>query len=62
MQGHPWLPCPLTGWAAWCSKFHALWATSMIWKGSATSLYDPWGPGLILSPTVRMLHLEHAGE
>ena len=54
MQGRPWLPCPLTGWAAWCAKFHDIWATSIIFHGSATQLYDPWGGGLVLSPAVRL--------
>ena len=54
MQGRPWLPCPTSGWAGWCAKFHDIWATSLILKGGASSLYDPWGSGIVLSPTVTL--------
>lgn len=52
MEGRPWLPCPLTGWAGWCAKFHDIWATSLIFRGSATALYQQHLAGIVLAPTV----------
>ena len=57
---HPWLPCPLTGPASWCSKFTDRWATSIINKDERLMYFDALQGGhsnvggLVLSPSVEI--------
>ena len=55
LEGRPWLPCPESGWANWCHRFHSIWAASLVLPGGATQLYKPDVGGLVLAPSANLL-------